>query len=207
MKEIGKKMNHKTIEQKRILEALLFAAKNPMSAQELYERIPDDADIGLLLSELKKDYKDRGVNLVEIDSKWAFRTAEDLKDALVLEKQVSKKLSRAAMEVLAIIAYHQPVTRADIENIRGVATGKGTIDVLMELGWIKPGKRRESPGRPLTWITTTGFLDHFSLESITDLPGLDELKASGLLDRRPAMENLPSTGELFDEEGIEKEED
>ncbi len=207
MKEIGKKMNHKTIEQKRILEALLFAAKNPMSAQELYERIPDDADIGLLLSELKKDYKDRGVNLVEIDSKWAFRTAEDLKDALVLEKQVSKKLSRAAMEVLAIIAYHQPVTRADIENIRGVATGKGTIDVLMELGWIKPGKRRESPGRPLTWITTTGFLDHFSLESITDLPGLDELRASGLLDRRPAMENLPSTGELFDEEGVEKEED
>ncbi len=135
-------MEAEIIEQKRILEALLFAAKKPMSAQELHERIPNDADIGMLLTNLKSDYEGRGVNLVEIDNKWAFRTSEDLKDALILEKQVSKKLSRAAMEVLAIIAYHQPVTRADIENIRGVATGKGTIDVLMELGWIKPGKRR-----------------------------------------------------------------
>jgi segregation and condensation protein B len=159
--------------------------------------MPEGADVGAALMALKQTYEGRGVNLVEMDGRWAFRTAPDLAEALRPDKQVSKKLSRAAMETLAIIAYHQPVTRAEIENIRGVATHKGTLDALMESGWIKPGRRRESPGRPLTWVSTGAFLDQFSLEALTDLPGLDDLKASGLLDRRPAIETIPGSGDLF----------
>ncbi|MCB1563277.1 MAG: SMC-Scp complex subunit ScpB [Alphaproteobacteria bacterium] len=181
----------------RILEALLFASAEPLSVKDLHERMPEGADVGAALMALKQTYEGRGVHLVEMDGRWAFRTAPDLAEALRPDKQVSKKLSRAAMETLAIIAYHQPVTRAEIENIRGVATHKGTLDALMESGWIKPGRRRESPGRPLTWVSTSAFLDQFSLEALTDLPGLDDLKASGLLDRRPAIETIPGTGDLF----------
>jgi segregation and condensation protein B len=123
---------------------------------------------------------------------------------LQITKEVQRKLSRAAMETLAIVAYHQPVTRAEIENIRGVATHKGTLDVLMEAEWVKPGRRRETPGRPLTWVTTTSFLDHFGLEALTELPGLDEMKASGLLDRRPAIETVPGTGELFEQDDLDE---
>ena len=182
----------------RLLEALLFAATAPLSVAEMHERMPEGADVGAALMALQKDYEARGVNLVQVDGLWAFRTAVDLADALRMEKEAERKLSRAAMETMAIIAYHQPVTRAEIENIRGVATHKGTLDFLMEAGWIKPGRRRESPGRPLTWVTTPAFLDHFSLESVTDLPGLDDLKASGLLDRRPAIEAIPESDDLFD---------
>lgn len=182
----------------RILEALLFASTEPLSTKLLHERMPEGSDVGGLLMSLQEHYKDRGINLVEVDGHWAFRTASDLGEALQLEREVQKKLSRAAMETLAIIAYHQPVTRAEIENIRGVATHKGTLDALMESGWIKPGRRRETPGRPLTWVSTTAFLDHFALEALTDLPGLDELKASGLLDRRPAIEAIPHSADLFD---------
>lgn len=185
---------------KRILEALLFATTEPLSAQELYERFDGDPDIGALLLELQAEYEMRGVHLIEVDGKWAFRTAADLSGVLVQEKQVERKLSRAAMETLAIVAYHQPITRAEIESIRGVTTTRGTIDLLMEIGWIKPGRRREVPGRPLTWVTSASFLDHFSLANLMDLPGLDELKANGLLDRRPSIETVPSTGELFDED-------
>jgi len=153
--------------------------------------------------QLQKDYDGRGVSLVSLDGQWAFRTAADLAEMLTIEKEVSKKLSRAATETLAIIAYHQPVTRVEVENIRGVTTHRGMLDVLIEAGWVKPGRRRETPGRPLTWVTTPGFLDQFSLESIMDLPGMDDLKASGLLDRRPAIEAIPGldggddTGDLF----------
>ena len=191
----------------RILEALLFATNAPISTKELHERMPKGSDVGHALMQLQEQYKDRGVNLVNMDGQWAFRTSATVGNALVIEKNVEKKLSRAAMETLAVIAYHQPVSRPEIENIRGVATHKGTLDILMELGWIKPGKRREVIGRPLTWVTTTAFLDHFSLESITDLPGMDDLKASGLLDRRPAIDAIP-TGDLFEEaleEGAEEE--
>ncbi len=196
----------------RLLEAILFASAEPMGTQSLYDRMPDGADVGGLLMTLKRQYEERGINLLEIEGKWAFRTALDLADDLRQEKQVNKKLSRAAMEMLAIIAYHQPVTRAEIENIRGVATHKGTLDTLMELGWIKPGRRRETLGRPLTWVTSNGFLDHFSLESLMDLPGMDEMKASGLLDRRPAIESVHEQDDLFDvqdtgqdeEEGVEE---
>ncbi|MCB9990876.1 MAG: SMC-Scp complex subunit ScpB [Rhodospirillales bacterium] len=184
----------------RVIEALLFAAAEPMTANAIRDRMGQDADVGGLLMELQGVYEGRGVQLVNMDGSWAFRTAADLGDALQVTKEVQRKLSRAAMETLAIVAYHQPVTRAEIENIRGVATHKGTLDVLMEAGWVKPGRRRETPGRPLTWVTSTAFMDHFGLESMTELPGLDELKASGLLDRRPAIDTVPGTGELFDDD-------
>lgn len=179
-------------EQLRLLEALLFAAREPMSASELSDRmnVEVEADVKNLLNDLKAIYQDRGVNLINTGDKWAFRTAVDLAGHLNIAKEVHKKLSRAAMETLAIIGYHQPVTRAEIENIRGVGTHKGTLDALIEVGWVKPGRRRETLGRPLTWVTTTDFLDHFSLESLTDLPGMDEMKAAGLLDRRPAIETI-----------------
>jgi len=190
------------IEHKNILEALLFAASEPLSVNALHERMPEGADVGALLLALQEEYSDRGVRLVEVERHWAFRTAPDLAEHLEVQKDVHKKLSRAAMEVMAIVAYHQPITRAEIENIRGVKTNSGTLDLLIELGWVKPGRRRETPGRPLTWVSTTEFLDHFSLESIMDLPGLDDLKESGMLDRRPAIEALPDLDEpdpdLFD---------
>lgn len=181
----------------RILEALLFASAEPLSIKDLHERMPEGADIGGALMELQKMYEGRGITLNEADGHWAFRTAVDLAGVLEVERQAQRKLSRAAMETLAIVAYHQPLTRAEIENIRGVVTHKGTLDALVEMNWVKPGKRRETPGRPLTWVTTTEFLDQFSLSAITDLPGLEELKASGLLDRRPAIDAIPTHGDLF----------
>ena len=185
-------------EHTRILEALLFASATPLTSRELHERMPEDADLGACLEELREHYEERGVNLIELEGAWAFRTAADLGDALQIERTQERKLSRAAMETMAIIGYHQPVTRAEIENIRGVATHRGTLDALIEAGWVKPGRRRETPGRPLTWVTTTSFLDQFGLESIMDLPGLDDLKASGLLDRRPAIDALPQTPDMLD---------
>lgn len=192
----------------RILEALLFASAEPVSTKDLHDRMPEGADVGGALMELKEQYKSRGVTLVESDGHWAFRTATDLAGVLEIQREAQRKLSKAAMETLAIVAYHQPVTRPEIENIRGVATHKGTLDTLMEMGWIKPGRRREAPGRPMTWVTTPEFLDHFSIESLSDLPGLDDLKASGLLDRRPAIEAIP-TGNLFEDdvESLEDSED
>lgn len=188
----------------RLLEALLFASAKPLSTQELYEHVPEGTDVGGALMQLQSHYKGRGISLVNTDGQWAFRTAKDLADALQTDKEVEKKLSRAAMETLAIIAYHQPITRAEIENIRGVATGKGTLDLLMESDWVRPGRRRQTPGRPLTWVTTPGFLDHFALESVMDLPGMDELKAAGLLDRRPAIEAIPGE-DLFSHAGSTEE--
>ena len=192
---------------KNLLEAILFAAKEPLNIQDLHERMPADSDVGGLLLSLQEDYKERGIHLIEINNTWAFRTNPDLADELSFERSETRKLSKAAIETLSIIAYHQPITRAEIENIRGVATSKGTLDVLMECGWVKPGKRRESVGKPLTWITTNAFLDHFGLESTMDLPGLDEMKASGLLDRRPAIDTVPDlfnkdeeTEDLLEEE-------
>jgi segregation and condensation protein B len=200
----------------RIIEALLFASVSPLSVKELHERMSEGADVGGALLALKAHYEGRGVQLVEMDGQWAFRTAADLADSLSLEKEVTKKLSRAGLETLAIIAYHQPITRAEVENIRGVATHRGTLDSLIEAGWVKPGRRRETPGRPLTWVTTGDFLDQFNLESIMELPGLDDLKASGLLDRRPAIDAIPGTmvddtPDLFSgqdsDEGVEDEAD
>ena len=182
----------------RLVEALLFASAAPMSTKDLHEKMPEGADVGAALMQLQKDYDGRGVSLVNLDGQWAFRTASDLSEKLTIEQEVTKKLSRAAMETLAIVAYHQPITRAEIENIRGVTTHRGQLDALLEAGWVKPGCRRETPGRPLTWLTTPGFLDQFGLESLMDLPGMDDLKASGLLDRRPAIEAIPGADESDD---------
>lgn len=184
-------------QQKRLIEALLFASPEPVTLRTIQSRLPDSADCGKILMELQEEYSDRGVNLMRLEDAWAFRTATDIGPYLSLAKKQEKKLSRAALETLAIIAYHQPVTRAEIENIRGVATNKGTLDVLLEAGWIKPGRRRETPGRPVTWITSTTFLDEFGISELKDLPGLQELKASGLLDIRPAIETIPGAADLF----------
>jgi len=175
------------IQKLRLLEALLFASADPLDEEVLGGRLGPDADVRALLEDLRAHYAPRGVNLVRTGGGWAFRTAPDLAPLLRLEQEVSKKLSRAAIETLAIIAYHQPVTRGEIEQIRGVATSKGTLDILMEHGWIRPGRRRETAGRPLTWITTDHFLDHFGLETLRDLPGVDDLRAAGLLDSRPVL--------------------
>jgi segregation and condensation protein B len=191
-------MTPQQTEQLKVLEAMLFASTQPLSPQAIHERLPKDADLAVLLPELRKLYDDRGVELIEVNGAYAFRTAQSVAEALTIEKDVERRLSRAALETMAVIAYHQPITRAEIENIRGVATHKGTVDQLLELGWIKPGKRRETPGRPLTWLTTNTFLDHFGLGSIMELPGLEDLKAAGLLDRRPAIETVPDSRDLFD---------
>ena len=179
--------------QVRLVEALLFASTEPVDEAALAARLPDGADLSSILEHLVDHYRPRGVNLVKTGDGWALRTAPDLRDRLRLEVAVPRRLSRAAVETLAIIAYHQPVTRAEIENIRGVATSRGTLDALLEAGWIRPGRRRQTPGRPLTWLTTPAFLDHFALASLDDLPGVDDLRAAGLLDRRPALVTLPGT--------------
>lgn len=166
----------------RILEALLFAAAEPLDEAKLAPQLKAGANIAELLQELRSQYATRGINLVRVAGKWTFRTAEDL--AYLLERHAveERRLSKAALETLAIIAYHQPVTRAEIEEIRGVSTSAGTLDILLEVGWIRPRGRRRAPGRPLTYGTTDAFLSHFGLESIKDLPGLAELKGAGLLD-------------------------
>jgi segregation and condensation protein B len=169
----------------RMLEAMLFAATEPVTEDSLAQRLPEESDVSALLKELADQYAGRGIALVQVAGKWAFRTAPDLADTLKIEINVSRKLSRAAVETLAIIAYHQPVTRGEIEEIRGVALSKGTLDVLLEIGWIRPVGRRRTPGRPVTWGTSGDFLDHFNLNDLGDLPGVDELKAAGLLDTRP----------------------
>ncbi len=171
----------------RLIEALLFASAQPLAAQALADKLPPGTDIGALLAQLQADYAPRGVNLVDRDGKWAFRTAPDLAASLRVETEVGRRLSRAAVETLAIIAYHQPVTRGEIEEVRGVAVSKGTMDILFEAGWIRPKGRRRTPGRPLTWVTTDAFLDQFGLQTLDELPGVDELKAAGLLDTRPAI--------------------
>ncbi|MBM3564637.1 MAG: SMC-Scp complex subunit ScpB [Alphaproteobacteria bacterium] len=169
-----------------MVEALLFASADPVSERVLSRRLPAGVKLRPILDELQRLYAGRGVALIRAGKTWAFRTAPDVGSRLKVEVEVSRKPSRAAIETLAIVAYHQPVTRAEIEEIRGVQISKGTLDWLFERGWIKPGPRREVPGRPVTWLTTDSFLDHFGLQSEKDLPGLDELKAAGLLDSTPS---------------------
>jgi len=171
-------------EELRLLEAMLFASKEPLDEKALAARMPDGVNLKAALDLLKAEYLPRGVNLVRINGKWTFRTATDLAWLLTKEAVQPRKLSRAAIETLAIIAYHQPVTRAEIEDIRGVAISKGTLDVLLETGWVRPRGRRKVPGRPITYGTTEAFISHFGLEQLGDLPGLDELKGSGMLDGR-----------------------
>lgn len=187
----------------RIVEAVLFASPEPLSLADIAPYVGEGADMPSLIEALRTQYAGRGVNLVRRGDRWAFRTAEDLGFLLRREEEETRPLSRAALETLAIIAYHQPTTRAEIEEVRGVAVGKGTLDLLMEAGWVRMRGRRRTPGRPVTYGTTEGFLDHFSLESLTDLPGLDELKGAGLLSSRlPASLQipLPFDGDLREDE-------
>jgi segregation and condensation protein B len=174
-------------DQLRLVEALLFAAPEPLSEAELALRLGDDIDVPALLRTLAEHYAARGVNLVGAAGGWTFRTAPDLAPALRSTQEVPRRLSRAAVETLAVIAYHQPVTRAEIEAIRGVGLARGTLDRLLEAGWIQPKGRREAPGRPLNWVTTTHFLAHFGLDSLKELPGIEELRSTGLLDIGPAV--------------------
>jgi len=171
-------------EELRLLEALLFASAEPLDEKTLAARLPQGVDVKVVLKQLQAEYAPRGVNLVRVAGKWAFRTATDLSWLLTKDSVVPRKLSRAAIETLAIVAYHQPVTRAEVEEIRGISAAKGTLDVLLETGWVRPRGRRKAPGRPVTYATTESFLSHFGLEALDDLPGLDELKGSGLLDGR-----------------------
>ena len=188
----------------RIAEAMVFASSEPISEKAIAERLPEGADVREVMKRLASFYSMRGVNLLRIDDHWAFRTAADLSFLIQRDQTDLRKLSRAALEVLAIIAYHQPVTRAEIEEIRGVATSRGTLDVLLETGWIKMRGRRRTPGRPVTYGSTLEFLDHFGLEELRDLPGLDELKGAGLLSSQiPSNFQVPvppSSDELTEEE-------
>lgn len=180
----------------RAVEAVLFAAETPLTAGEIGLHVGVGADVGAALDRLTQDYAGRGVELVERGGRWHFQTAADLTHLLRRDREESRRLSRAGIETLAIIAYHEPVSRAEIEAIRGVQTAKGTLDVLMEAGWVRPAGRREVPGRPLTYATTTGFLTHFGLASRRDLPGIDDLRAAGLLDPVDlALENAVENGD------------
>src|SRR5215475_11053135 len=169
-------------EEVRLLEALLFAAGEPLDEAMLARRLPNDVNVKAALAQLRDEYATRGVNLVKVGKKWTFRTATDLSWLLTKQIVETRKLSRAATETLAIVAYHQPVTRAEIEEIRGVVTAAGTLDVLLKTGWIRPRGRRKAPGRPITYGTTETFLQHFGIDTLSDLPGLDELKGAGLFD-------------------------
>jgi segregation and condensation protein B len=197
-------------EQERMVEAILFASAEPVTIKELAGRMPHGSDPAEAMVHLRKRYEGRGVRLVKVGDAWAFRTAPDLGFLMQKETVETRKLSRAAIETLAIISYHQPVTRAEIEEIRGVSVSRGTIDQLIEMEWIRFGRRRMTPGRPVTFVVTQEFLDHFGLESARDLPGLKELRAAGLLDNRPPPgqgapdpdedEGEDDQTELFDEE-------
>jgi segregation and condensation protein B len=179
-------------EELRLLEAMLFASAQPIKEDDLAARLPEGTDLAAAIERLRTDYEGRGVNLVKIDGKWTFRTAADLSWLLSKETTEKRKLSRAAIETLAIIAYHQPVTRSEIEELRGVSTSAGSVDVLLETGWIRPRGRRKSPGRPVTYGTTAEFLSHFGLDAVGDLPGLEELKGAGMFDGRlPAGFTVP----------------
>ena len=185
-------------EQQRMVEAILFASSTPVTVEELKNRMPQGSDPVFALDELKVQYSSRGVNLVKVGDGWAMRTSADLSFLMRKETIETRKLSRAAVETLAIIAYHQPVTRLEIEEVRGVGVSKGTVDLLLEMDWIKFGRRKMTPGRPVTFVVTQHFLDHFGLESAKDLPGLKELKSAGLLES--TIPNVKETGEGTDNE-------
>ena len=174
----------------KILEAILFASGEPINEDDLLDKISDKKNINIFLEEIKNFYKDRGINLVKTGKKWSFRTSSEISDELTIFKTQKRKLSRAALETLSIIAYQQPITRSEIENIRGVQMGRGSIDHLMEIGWVKPSGRKNIPGKPTLWSTTDLFVEHFGLNSLSDLPNKDELKASGFLDKRAAIATI-----------------
>ena len=193
----------------KILEAILFASGSPVLEDDLKEKIINKKDFKNQINQLQEFYKERGINLIKTGNKWSFRTAESIKDELVIFKTQKRKLSRAAIETLSIIAYQQPITRSEIENIRGVQMGRGSIDHLMEIGWIKPSGRKQIPGKPALWVTTDLFMEHFGIENISDLPNKDELKASGFLEKRSAIAtitDIADKNEFVDNTDVDEEE-
>ena len=193
----------------KILEAILFASGSPVLEEDLKEKMISKSDFTKEINELKEFYNERGINLIKTGNKWSFRTSESIKDELIIFKKQKRKLSRAAIETLSIIAYQQPITRSEIENIRGVQMGRGSIDHLMEIGWIKPSGRKNIPGKPALWVTTELFMDHFGIENLSDLPNKDELKASGFLEKRSAIATIADIAEqnelTTDQENDEEE--
>ena len=195
----------------KLLEAILFASGEPVDEKDLKDKIKNKNNFSFNMENLKEFYKNRGINLLKTGNKWSFRTAIDLSDDLTIFKTQKRKLSRAALETLSIIAYQQPITRSEIENIRGVQMGRGSIDHLMEIGWIKPSGRKNIPGKPTLWSTTELFIEHFGLTNLSDLPNKDELKASGFLDKRAAIATISDVAKNDDQienaENLEKDEE
>ena len=189
------------------IEAIIFAAAEPLDISTIESKISKKSDVEKILKKLQNEYKDRGINLVCISNKWSFRTSAKLSSLMIQEKTVEKKLSRAAIETLSIIVYHQPVTRAEIEEIRGVAFGTNTVEILMELDWVKPGGRKDVPGKPIQYVTTDNFLSHFNLQKLSDLPTVDELGAAGLIDSANIDNAIFGTGKFYKEKQEEKKED
>ena len=189
------------------IEAIVFAAAEPLTINTIEEKISKKTDVEKVLLKLQLEYKDRGINLVCISKKWSFRTSPNLSNLMIKEKTVEKKLSKAAIETLSIIVYHQPVTRAEIEEIRGVAFGTNTIEILMELNWVKPGGRKDVPGKPIQYVTTDDFLSHFNLQKLSDLPTVDELGAAGLIDTSSVERSIFGTGKFYKEKQDEKKDD
>jgi segregation and condensation protein B len=200
--EFPKKLNHG----EREVEAIVFAALEPLDVDTIESKISKKIDVLKTLKKLKAEYSSRGINLVCISNRWSFRTSETLSNLMSQEKTIEKKLSRAAIETLAIIVYHQPVTRAEIEEIRGVAFGTNTLDILMELNWVKPQGRKEVPGKPIQYGTTDDFLSHFSLQKLSDLPTVDELGSAGLIDSANIDNAIFGTGKFYKEKQDEKKE-
>tara|TARA_Y100000992_G_scaffold224115_1_gene155975 strand:- start:55 stop:756 length:702 start_codon:yes stop_codon:yes gene_type:complete len=211
-KKISKKDNIITFPAKlssveKEIEAIIFAAAEPLDIETIENKISKKIDVEKVLLKLQNEYKERGINLVCISKKWSFRTSSNLSSLMIQEKTVEKKLSKAAIETLAIIVYHQPVTRAEIEEIRGVAFGTNTIEILMELNWVKPGGRKDVPGKPILYVTTDDFLSHFNLQRLSDLPTVDELGAAGLIDSANIDNAIFGTGKFYKEKQDEKKED
>ena len=188
----------------RKVEAILFSASEPLDLETIEKRLPNEKNIEKVLEKLQSHYKSRGINLVCIRKKWAFRTSEDLSKTMALQKSTQKKLSKATVETLAIIVYHQPVTRSEIEEIRGVAFGTNTLEILLELNWVRPSGRKDVPGKPIQYITTENFLNHFNIQKLSDLPTIDELSSAGLIDTSTIDSSIFGTGKFFKEQTNQK---
>ncbi len=201
------KFPDKLSKNERKVEAILFAASEPLDLETIEKRLQSNSDVKKILEKIQKDYKNRGINLICARNKWSFRTSSDLSNTMALQKSTHKKLSKATVETLAIIVYHQPVTRSEIEQIRGVALGSNTTDVLMELDWIRPAGRKNVPGKPIQYITTENFLSHFNIQKLSDLPSIEELGSAGLIDTSSINSSIFGTSKFFKEHTSNKDDD
>ena len=201
------KFPDKLSKHERKVEAILFAASEPLDLETIEKRLQSNSDVKKILEKIQNDYKNRGINLICSRNKWSFRTSSDLANTMALQKSTHKKLSKATVETLAIIVYHQPVTRSEIEQIRGVALGSNTTDVLMELDWIRPAGRKNVPGKPIQYMTTENFLNHFNIQKLSDLPSIEELGSAGLIDASSVNSSIFGTSKFFKEHTSNKDED